>query len=166
MARPRDRSDTAGRKVIASNRRARHDYAILDTIEAGIVLSGSEVKALREGHAQLADAFARIIRDQVWLDGVHIPPYKFASGFGAHDPDRARKLLLHRREIEKIERQVNTEHLSLVPLALYFKDGRVKVELALAKGRRRADKRQAMAERDAKLDMARARGRSAKGMDR
>lgn len=166
MAKQRDRSDSGGRKVIASNRRARHDYAILDTIEAGIVLTGSEVKALREGHAQLADAYARILRGQVWLDGVHIPPYKFANGFGAHDPDRARKLLLHQREIDKLDHRVATEHLSLVPLALYFKDGRVKVELALAKGRKHEDKRQALAERDSKLDIARAMGRAAKGRDR
>lgn len=167
MAKHRDRATAVGgRKIIASNRRAKHDYAILDTVEAGIVLSGSEVKALREGHAQLADAFARVIRGQVWLDGVHIPPYKFAAGFGAHDPDRARKLLLHAREIEKLDHRIATEHLALVPLALYFKEGRVKVELALAKGRKQADKRQAIAERDSKRDIAREMGRAAKGRDR
>ena len=166
MAPHRDRTTSGGdRKVIASNRRARHDYGIVDSIEAGIVLTGSEVKALREGHAQLADAFARIIRGQVWLDGVHIPPYQMAKGFGAHDPDRARKLLLHAREIEKIERLVANEHLALIPLALYFKDGRVKVELGMAKGRRKADKRQVLAERDSKLEIARAMGRRAKGKD-
>ncbi len=166
MAPHRDRTTSGGdRKVIASNRRARHDYGIVDTIEAGIVLTGSEVKALREGHAQLADAFARIIRGQVWLDGVHIPPYQMAKGFGAHDPDRARKLLLHAREIEKIDRMVANEHLSLIPLALYFKDGRVKVELGMAKGRKKADKRQVLAERDSKLEIARAMGRRSKGKD-
>jgi SsrA-binding protein len=154
-----------GRKIIASNRRARHDYAILDTIEAGIVLSGSEVKALREGHAQIADAFARVIRGQVWLDGVHIPPYQFAHGVGAHDPDRARKLLLHSREIEKLDQQITTEHVALVPLAFYFKGGRVKVELGIARGRKKADKRQAMAERDSKLEMQRALGRARKGFE-
>ncbi|MFZ9629128.1 MAG: SsrA-binding protein SmpB [Ilumatobacteraceae bacterium] len=166
MAKTRDKAAAAGgRTIIASNRKARHDYAIIDTVEAGIVLTGSEVKALREGHAQIADSFARVIRGQVWLDGLHIPPYKFANGFGAHDPDRARKLLLHAKEIVKLDHQVATEHLSLVPLALYFKDGRVKVELALAKGRKRADKRQSLAERDAKMDIARAMGRRAKGKD-
>jgi SsrA-binding protein len=166
MAPHRDRSTAAGdRRLIASNRRARHDYAIEDSIEAGIVLSGSEVKSLREGHAQLADAYARIIRGQVWLDGVHIPPYQMAKGFGAHDPDRARKLLLHAREIEKLERQVANEHVALVPLSLYFKDGRVKVEIGIGRGRRKADKRQAMAERDSKLEIAREIGRRAKGKD-
>lgn len=166
MAKPREKSAAAlGRKVIASNRRARHDYAILDTVEAGIVLTGSEVKALREGHAQMADAFARVVRGEVWLDGLHIPPYKFANGFGAHDPNRARKLLLHGREITKIDHRVATEHLSLVPLALYFKDGRVKVELALAKGRKQADKRASLAERDSAREIARAMGRQRKGRD-
>jgi SsrA-binding protein len=166
MAKPREKSAAAlGRKVIASNRRARHDYAILDTVEAGIVLTGSEVKALREGHAQMADAFARVMRGEVWLDGLHIPPYKFANGFGAHDPDRARKLLLHGREIAKIDHRVSTEHLALVPLALYFKEGRVKVELALAKGRKQADKRASLAERDSAREIARAMGRQRKGRD-
>jgi len=166
MAPHRDRTTQGGdRKIIASNRRARHDYSILDTVEAGIVLTGSEVKALREGHAQLADAFARIIRGQVWLDGVHIPPYQMAKGFGAHDPDRARKLLLHAKEIEKLDRMVANEHLSLIPLALYFKDGRVKVELGMAKGRRKADKRQVLAERDSKMEIAKALGRRAKGKE-
>ncbi len=165
MAPNRDKGNSDGRKLIASNRRARHEYAILDTLEAGIVLSGSEVKALREGHAQIADAFARVIRGQVWLDGMHVPPYQFAHGIGAHDPNRARKLLLHSREINKLDHQIATEHLALIPLSLYFKDGRVKVELALARGRRKEDKRQAMAERDSKLEMARAVGRARKGMD-
>ena len=166
MARSKQQVKGDGRKIIASNRRARHDYAILDTVEAGIVLTGSEVKALREGHAQIADAFARVIRGEVWLDGVHIPPYQFATGFGAHATDRARKLLMHRREIEKLERQIATEHLALIPLALYFKEGRVKVELGVARGRKKADKRQAMAERDSKLEMAKALGRRMKGTDR
>jgi SsrA-binding protein len=145
-----------GRKIIASNRKARHDYAILDTIEAGIVLQGSEVKSLRLGHLQMADAYARVIDGAIWLDGVHIPPYRFAHGVGAHDPDRPRKLLLHAKEIDRIAAVVAQERLALVPLAFYFKDGRVKVELAMARGRRKADKRQAMAERDAKRDIERA----------
>ena len=151
------------RKLIASNRKARHDYAILDTIETGIVLQGSEVKSLRLGHLQMADAYARVLNGAIWLDGIHIPPYQFAHGVGAHDPNRSRKLLLHSREIERIAAEVAQERLSLVPLSFYFKDGKVKVELALARGRRKADKRNAMAERDAQRDMQRAMGRQAKG---
>jgi SsrA-binding protein len=165
MAPNRDRSNPAGRKLIASNRRARHDYAILDSIEAGIVLSGSEVKSLREGHAQIGDGFARIIRGQVWLDGMHIPPYQHGHGVGAHDPNRARKLLMHRREIAKLDHEIATEHLTLIPLSVYFKEGRVKVELGVGRGRKKADKRQALAERDSKLEMQKAMGRARKGMD-
>ena len=166
MAPLRDRTNKAGNKLIASNRRARRDYDIIDAFETGIVLSGSEVKALREGHAQVADAYARIINGQVWLDGVHIPPYQFAHGVGAHDPDRARKLLMHRREIDKLAHQVAVEHLALIPLSLYFKEGRVKVELGLGRGRKKADKRNALAERDVKMEMAKALGRQAKGRER
>jgi SsrA-binding protein len=160
---PPSRPTSDDRKIIASNRKARHDYAILDTIETGIVLQGSEVKSLRLGHLQMADAYARVINGAIWLDGIHIPPYQFAHGIGAHDPDRARKLLLHTREIERIAAEVAQERLALVPLSFYFKGGRVKVELALARGRTKGDKRNAMAERDAKLDMQRAMGRQAKG---
>jgi SsrA-binding protein len=121
------------------------------------------VKSLRLGHLQMADAYARVLNGAIWLDGIHIPPYQFAHGVGAHDPDRSRKLLLHTKEIERIAAEVAQERLSLVPLAFYFKEGRVKVELALARGRRKADKRNAMAERDAQRDMQRAMGRQAKG---
>ncbi len=151
--------------VVASNRRARHDYAIEDSIETGIVLQGSEVKAIRDGQVKLADAYARIIRGQVWLDGVHIPPYQFAHGIGAHDPDRARKLLLHQREIERLQARIQTERLSLVPLAFYFRNGKVKVELGIGVGRRKGDKRQALAERDSKLEIQRAMARHRKGVD-
>lgn len=157
--------ERTGTKVIASNRRARHDYAIVDEIEAGIMLSGSEVKSLREGHVQIAEAYARIINGQVWLDGMHIPPYQFAHGVGAHDPNRARKLLLHRNEIDRIQAEIQRERLTLVPLSLYFKEGRVKVELGLGKGRKKADKRSAIAERDSQREIQRALGRQAKGMD-
>ncbi len=153
-----------GTKVIASNRRARHDYAVLDTVEAGIVLVGSEVKSMREGHVQLADAYARITNGECWLEGMHIPPYLNAVGFGAHNPDRPRKLLLHVDEIRKLGSRVAKESLALVPLSLYFRDGRAKVELALAKGRKKGDRRQAIAERDASLEAARALGRQRKGM--
>jgi SsrA-binding protein len=154
-----------GSSLIASNKRARRDYDILDTVEAGIVLSGSEVKSLREGNVQIADAFARVQRGEVWMDGVHIAPYLFATGVGAHDPDRPRKLLLHRREIDRLDARVAQEGLSLVPLRLYWKDGRAKVELALAKGRTKADKRQVMAQRDADREMQQAIGRRHKGVD-
>ncbi len=152
-------------KYIASNRKARFDYSILDVFEAGIVLQGSEVKVLRLGHLQIADAYARVLNGAVWLDGVHIPPYLFAHGVGAHNPDRPRKLLLHAEEIGRIAARVQQERLSLVPLSFYFKHGRVKVELALAVGRRKGDKRNAMAERDTQREMQRALGRQRKGRD-
>lgn len=164
MAGARDNGNNPGKKIIATNRRARHDYGIVDEIECGIVLTGSEVKALREGHVQIADAFARIIQGQVWLDGMHIPPYQFAHGVGAHDPNRARKLLLHRREIERIAAEIKREHLTMVPLSLYFKDGRVKVEIGMGRGRKKADKRQVIAERDSQREIQRALGRQRKGM--
>jgi SsrA-binding protein len=157
-------ADHSRTKIIASNRRARHDYAIEDTIECGIVLQGSEVKALREGQVRLADSYARVLRGQVWLDGVHIPPYQFAHGIGAHDPDRPRKLLLHESEIERLDHRVAVERVALVPLSLYFKEGRVKVELGIGKGRKRTDKRQALAERDVQREMQRSLGRQRKGI--
>ncbi|MFZ9018262.1 MAG: SsrA-binding protein SmpB, partial [Ilumatobacteraceae bacterium] len=145
----------AGATLIASNRRARHDYSIEDTVECGIVLLGSEVKSMRESQVQLADAFARIRNGEVWLEGVHVAPYTFAIGFGAHDPDRSRKLLLHRDEIRRLKARIDQERVSLVPLALYFRDGKVKVELGVGKGRAKADKRQAIAARDAARDAER-----------
>jgi len=150
---------------LATNRKARHDYEILDVVEAGIVLFGSEVKSLRAGQVQLVDAYARVIDNEVWLDGVHISPYRFAVGVGAHDPDRARKLLLNRQEIDRLHDRVARERLSLVPLALKLEDGRVKVELSLARGRRKGDKRQVIAERDVQREMQRAIGRQRKGME-
>ena len=149
--------------TLASNRKARHDYAILDVVEAGIVLHGSEVKSLRAGQVQIADAFARVIDGEVWLEGVHIAPYQYAVGVGSHDPDRARKLLLHKDEIERLGDRVARERLALVPLAFRLVDGRVKVDLALARGRRREDKRQVIAERDVKREIQRALGRQRKG---
>lgn len=150
-------------KYIASNRKARFDFSILDVFEAGIVLQGSEVKVLRLGSLQIADSYARVIDRQVWLDGVHIPPYLFAHGVGAHKPDRPRKLLLHTEEISRISARMALERLSLVPLSFYFKEGRVKVELALAVGRKKSDKRNAMAERDTQREMQQALGRQRKG---
>jgi len=163
MARQRAKSTTPpGTKTIASNRRARHDYSVLDTVEAGLVLSGSEVKALRHGLVQIADAFARYHDGEMWIEGMHISPYAFAQGFGAHDPNRRRKLLMHRDEINRLQSRIAQEKLALVPLSLYFKDGRAKVELALGKGRQKADKRQAIAERDSQLEVEREMGRRRK----
>jgi SsrA-binding protein len=146
---------TDGRPV-AQNRRARHDYDILETYEAGLVLVGSEVKSLREGKAQLRDSYARVVDGELWLYAMHVPPYAFASGFGATDPDRRRKLLLHRRQIEELGRRTTQDSLTMVPLSVYFKEGRAKVDLALARGRKRYDKRHALAARDADLEARRA----------
>jgi len=150
-------------KVVASNRKARHDYEILDVIEAGIALLGTEVKSCRAGQVVLKDAYARVEGGEVWLYNAHIAPFGLADGFGGHDPERRRKLLVHRREADDLAVQTQQQSLTLVPLSVYFRDGRVKVELALGRGRRSYDKRQAIAERDAKReadrDMARARRR-------
>ena len=142
-------------RVVASNRRARHDYDILDTTECGVVLQGSEVKSLRAGRIALQDSYARIIDGEMWLFGVHVPPYAQANGFGAHDPDRRRKLLLHRRQIDEWMGRSQQQSLTMVPLSIYFKEGRAKVELALARGRRQYDKRHAIAARDAGREAAR-----------
>jgi SsrA-binding protein len=146
-------------KVVAKNRRARHDYEILETHEAGIALVGTEVKSLREGHIQLKDSYAKAEDGELWLVGVHVSPYAQADGFGGHDPERRRKLLLHRAEIAELAGRVQLESLTLVPLSVYFKDGKAKVELALARGRRRYDKREAMARRDAEREAERALSR-------
>ncbi len=150
---------SAGERVrlIAQNRRARHDYDILDTYEAGIVLQGSEVKALREGHLQLRDAYARVRDGDLYLLQAVIGPYRHAAGFGAHAPDRPRKLLMHRDEIARLQGRLEQERLTLVPLSLYFRDGLVKVELALARGRTLYDKRHALAARDAAREIERLR---------
>jgi SsrA-binding protein len=151
-------------RVVASNRRARHDYDILDTAECGMVLQGSEVKSLRAGRIALQDSYARIVDSEMWLFGVHIPPYAQANGFGAHEPDRKRKLLLHRRQIDEWMGRTQQQSLTLVPLSIYFKEGRAKVELALARGRRQYDKRHAIATRDASREAAReARAASRRG---
>jgi SsrA-binding protein len=151
-----------GRKVIASNRKARHDYSILDTYEAGVVLVGTEVKSLRLGRASLVDAFATVDDGEVWLRGLHIPEYDRGT-WTNHEPRRTRKLLLHRGEIERLIGKTRESGLSLVPLAMYFKDGKVKVELGLGKGRKSYDKRQALAKRDADREITRAAGRALKG---
>jgi SsrA-binding protein len=145
-----------GPRPVAQNRKARHDYDVLSTFECGIALQGSEVKSIRDGKVQLRDAFARVQDGEVWLHGVHVSPYAMATGFGAHDPERVRKLLLHRREIDELRERTQQESLTLVPLAIYFKDGRAKVELAVARGRKHADKRRAIAERDMARETERA----------
>jgi len=146
---------TDARRDITVNRRARHDYLIEETMEAGIVLSGSEVKALREGKANLKDSYGRIANDELWLLNAHISPYDPASQFG-HEPTRTRKLLLHRREIERLATKVKERGYTLIPLRLYFKRGRVKVELALGRGKKRFDKRSAIREREVQREMDRA----------
>jgi SsrA-binding protein len=143
------------KKIIASNRRARHDYEILDALEAGLMLTGTEVKSLRAGRASLADGYAMINDGEVWLYGVHIPEYAQGT-WTNHEPRRVRKLLLHRREIDKLARATAEGGLTLVPLSLYFSDGRAKIELALARGRRTYDKRQELARRDAAREVERA----------
>jgi SsrA-binding protein len=144
-----------GRKVIARNRRAYHDYAIEDTIEAGLVLTGTEVKSLRAGRASLTDGFAQIVDGEMWLYNVHIPEY-VAGTWTNHAPRRIRKLLLHRKEIDRLAARVAEQGLTLVPLELYFKDGNVKVELGLGRGKRTYDKRQDLAKRDAAREIDRA----------
>jgi SsrA-binding protein len=145
-----------GDKVVATNRRARHDYEIVDTLECGIVLSGSEVKSLREGKAQIAEAYARVDDGELWLFQMHIPPWAYAAGFGSHDPDRKRKLLCHKSELVRWHHLSQTQQLTIVPLKAYFTDGKCKIELGLAKGRKSQDRRAAIAKRDAEREMARA----------
>ena len=144
-----------GEKVVATNRRARHDYTIEDTYEAGIVLTGTEVKSLREGRASLVDGYAFIEGDEVWLDAVHIPEYTEGT-WNNHAPRRKRKLLLHRAQIIKISHKTKEGGYTLVPLQIYFSDGRAKVELAVAKGKREYDKRQALRERQDRREAERA----------
>jgi SsrA-binding protein len=150
------------RTVVASNRRARHDYAILDTYEAGLTLTGTEVKSLRAGRASLADAFAQESGGQLYLHGLHIPEYAMGT-WTNHEPRRVRKLLLHRGEIDRLTGKLRESGLTLVPLSLYFSNGWAKVELGLAKGKRSYDKRQDLAKRDADREIQRAVGRRAKG---
>lgn len=143
-----------GVKLIASNRRARFDYEVRETFEAGLVLLGSEVKSLRNHGASIAESFATIKGSEAWVMGMHIAPYSFARD-GGHDPLRPRKLLLHRREIERISSRVAERGLTLVPLRLYFRRGKAKLELALAKGRTKVDKRQVIREREERREMER-----------
>jgi SsrA-binding protein len=145
----------SGIKLVAQNRRARHDYEIVETFECGIELKGSEVKSLREGKAQLRESYARIDNYEMFVFQMHIPPWLRVDTFTKVDPDRRRKLLLHRREIDRLKEATEQKGLTLVPLAVYFKDGRAKLELALARGRKSYDKRQAIAKRDVNREIDR-----------
>ena len=154
-----------GPRPVAQNRKARHDFDVLEAFECGIALVGSEVKSIRDGKVQLRDAYAVVDGREVWLHGMHVSPYAMATGFGSHDPERRRKLLLHRRQIDDLRVRTNQDGLALVPLSVYFKDGRAKVELALARGRKTYDKRHAIAARVAAREVARVTARGRRGED-
>jgi SsrA-binding protein len=153
-----------GTKLITSNRKARHDYHILETVEAGLVLTGTEVKSLRDGKASLQEAYARIDGDEIWLVGAHIPEYTHGNRTN-HEPTRPRKCLLHRKEIERMRGKIQEKGLTVVPLRLYWKRGRAKIELALVRGKREYDRREDVAKREANREMDRAMSRRAKGDD-
>ena len=153
-----------GRKLIAQNRKARHDYSIDDVFEAGMVLMGTEVKSLRAGRASLTDGYASIEDGEIWLRGVHIPEYDLGT-WTNHEPRRPRKLLLRAEEIRRIAGKAKESGVTLIPLSMYFKDGYAKVEIALARGRKSYDKRQAIAERESKREADRATGRRSKGRE-
>lgn len=144
---PPKKPDADGRKVLATNRRARHDYVLLAQVEAGLVLRGTEVKSLRQNGVTIREGYGKIEGGELWLHSVHIPPLKQAS-WTNHDPDRKRKCLVHRRELKKIEEELRTDGVTVIVLSLYFKGVRAKVELALARGRRKVDRRQYEREKD------------------
>jgi len=147
---------SSGKKIVATNRQARREFEIFDTIEAGMVLFGSEVKSLRNAQAQIAEAYCRIHDGEIWLNSCHISRYDHASAAFAHEPDRPKKLLLHKKEIFRLQSQIDQKGLSLIPLALYFKNGRAKVELGLARRKNLVDKRRTIAQREADREAARA----------
>ncbi len=153
-----------GRKVVASNRKARHDYSILDTYEAGMQLTGTEVKSLRMGRASLVDAFGHENQGEIFLHGMHIPEYTQGT-WTNHEPRRTRKLLLHREEIAKMMGKLRDDGVTLVPLQVYFENGYAKVEIGLAKGKKAYDKRHDLATRDANKEIQKALGRRSKGRD-
>lgn len=153
-----------GIKVIANNRKARHDYAISDTFEAGMVLTGSEIKSIRAGQVSLQDGFAVVRDDEIWLENTHISTYDQAS-LSNHEPRRTRKLLMHRREIDRLTGKLREKGLTLVPLKLYLKNNRAKVELGLGRGKRQYDKRSTLKEKDAQKQIDRALGQRQKGHD-
>jgi SsrA-binding protein len=150
-------------KIVATNRQARREFEILDTIEAGIVLLGSEVKSLRTGKAQLAEAYARIHNGEVWINSLHISQYEHSSAAFGHDSDRPKKLLMHKGEIIRLQAQIDQKGLTLVPLSLYFRDSRAKLELALARRKRLVDKRQTIAQREADREAQREMSRGLRG---
>jgi SsrA-binding protein len=150
----------AGQKTIASNRKARHEYSIDDTYEAGLVLTGTEVKSLRAGGCSLVDGFVRIRNGEAWLINVHIPPYDQGTFFSQHEPRRDRKLLLHARELQRLAVKLQEKGLTLLPLRFYFRANRVKVELGLGRGKKLHDKREAIREREVKREIARAARRT------
>lgn len=160
---PGKAADKANNHVVATNRKARHNYSILDVYEAGVVLVGTEVKSLREGQASLVDAFATVDDGEIWLRNLHIAEYHHGT-WTNHAPRRNRKLLLHRREIDNLVGKIRDGNLTLVPLSLYFTDGKVKVELALARGKEAHDKRHDLAKRDAQREITHELGRRNKGM--
>mgnify|MGYP000208073207 FL=1 len=147
---------SSGKKIVATNRQARREFEIFDTIEAGMVLFGSEVKSLRNAQAQIAEAYCRIHDGEIWLNSCHISRYDHASAAFAHEPDRPKKLLLHKKEIFRLQSQIDQKGLSLIPLALYFRNGRAKVELGLARRKNLVDKRRTIAQREADREAARA----------
>ena len=150
--------DSKGNTVITRNKKAYHDFHIIESFEAGIELSGTEVKSLRAGHAHLKDSYGRIRNGEAFLVKAHISQYKYSSGFDNHDPERERRLLLHKKEILRLKKNMDTKGLTLVPLKLYFNNnGKVKVEIGIAKGKRQYDKRAAIAEKDVKREMERTR---------
>ncbi|MFQ6019186.1 MAG: SsrA-binding protein SmpB [Dehalococcoidia bacterium] len=151
MARPRP----AGEKSAAVNRKARYDYHVLETVEAGIALTGTEIKSIREGRVSIAEAYVRPAGDELWLLGAHIAHYPPAGSLN-HDPKRDRKLLVHRKELRELAKATEVEGMTIVPLRLYLKRGLAKLEIALAKGKKRYDKRAAIAKRDAERQMQRA----------
>ena len=153
------KGDPEGQKTVVSNRRARHDFEILERYETGIVLTGAEVKSLRGGHGSLAEAYARVRDDEVWLEGMHIPPYEQAMDKTRWEPTRGRKLLLHRKEIGRLIGKTAERGLALIPLRVYFSHGLAKVELGLGRGKRQFEKRQAIAEREHRREIEREVGR-------
>jgi SsrA-binding protein len=157
--------DDPNNRVVATNRSARRDFDVLETLEVGIVLRGSEVKSLRGGTVQIADAYARVTNGEMWLHGMHVPPWHSTGVHDRPEPDRPRKLLAHRAETLRLGARVAQDRLTLVPLKLYFSQGRAKLELALVRQRTKGDRRSAIAERDATAEARRAMGRAAKGLD-
>ena len=158
-------AEPARERDVAFNRRARYEYHIEETVEGGLVLTGTEVKALRAGRASLAEAFARVERGEVWLHGMHIPPYEAGSVFN-HDPLRSRKVLLHRSEINRLLGKAQQKGYTLIPLRLYFRRGVAKIELAIARGKKAYDKREAIAKREAQRQIEKAVKRGPRGSDR